>query len=1198
RLPDSTQEALKQLACLGNIAEIATLTLVHGETAETIHAALWDAVHAGLVCRVETAYKFLHDRIQQAAYSLIPEEHRAEVHLRIGRALMASLTADPLAEHVFDVANQLNRGAALLIDRDEKVQVATIDLSAGRKAKASTAYASAREYFSAGMALLDDRDWESQYQLTFSVWLERAECELLSANFANAEELIVELLQRAASKVDQAAVYRLKVQFHVMKSENQQAVASALTCLRLFGIDIPAHPTLEQVQAEYESVWQTLNGRPIECLIDLPLMTDPELEAAMHVLADLTPAAYLTDFRFCCLQTCRMVRVSMQYGVSGACSHAYGYWATMLGPVFHRYGDAHRVAKLACDLVEKHGFIAYQAKVHYSMGRVAFWTQPIATAIGFMRATFRPAVETGDLTLACYSLFQLVTGLLLRNDPLEAVWRESEIALDFARESKYAAGIIGSQQRFIATMQGRTATVFACSDAQFDEGMFEAQQTGDRMPLMTCYYWILKLKTRFLSGDYAGALAAADKVKPLLSAAAAQIQLLDYFYYAALTVAEMYDKGSADEQNSWRELLRAHREQLREWGDNYPSTFADKYALVSAEIARLEGHALDAMQLYEQAIQSARENGFVQNEALAHELAAPFYLARGFEMIGFSYLRNARNCYERWGALGKVKQLNERYPHLREKGAPSSPTATVGTPVGQLDVDTVVKASQALSSEIVLPRLIEKLMRIAVEHAGAERALLILLHDDEPQIEAEATIGHGRVEVAVRQAAVTPSDLPQSALHYVIRTRESVVLDDASVRNVYSTDEYVRQTRPRSVLCLPIVKQTKLVGALYLENNLTPRAFTSNRIAVLELLASQAAISLENARLYAELQRSEAFLAEGQSISSTGSWGWNLRSGKISWSVETFRIFEYDVTVTPSVELILRRAHPDDRALLWEVIDRAPNEGMNIDTECRLLLPDNRVKHVHVLAHPLQDASGNVEFVGAVMDVTERKLAEVERARLGERLRQAEKMEAIGRLAGGIAHDFNNVLAGILAYGDMLLEDAPVNSPRQRYAQNVLTAANRGRALVEQILGYSRSQRGKRAPADVCRIVTETLELVRGSLPANIRLDASVPGLPLVVMGDATQLHQVVMNLCSNAIQAMSGGGTLRLTLESEDFTGERVLSKGSLNKGRYVCLRVEDSGCGMDQATLARIFEPFFTTKEVGRGTGLGLSLVYAIVT
>src|SRR5271157_3436234 len=868
RLSATTQEALKQLACLGNVAEIATLTLVNGETEDAMHAALSEAVHAGFVFRENSAYKFLHDRIQQASYTLIPEEHRAEVHLRIGRVLLASMTADELAEHLFDVANQLNRGAALLVDRDEKAQVATINLRAGRKAKASAAYSSACVYFAAGMALLDERDWGSQYELTFNLWLERAECEFLTGNFDTAEQLIGVLLQRGASKVDQAAAYHLKVQLHVVKSENPQAVASALACLNLFGIDIPAHPTLEQVQAEYETVWRNLNGRLIESLIDLPLMTDPELQAAMRVLSVLSPATYFTDFHLHCLLLCRLVNVSMQHGMSGASAHAYGFLGTLLGPVFHRYREGYRFARLACDLVEKHGFIAYQAKVHLSMNLVALWTQPIASAIDFNRAAFRTANETGDLTFACYSMVESVTGLLLRNDPLDAVWRESERGLDFVRKAKFrdVADIIVSQQRFIATMQGRTATLSTFSDAQFDEAAFEAQLTGDRMPTMICWYWIHKLNARFVSADYAEALAAAEKAKVLLSASAAHIQLLDYFYYTALTVAARYEKASADKQNEWRDLLTAHREQLREWADNYPPTFADKHALVSAEIARLEGRELDAMRLYEQAIQLAREHGFVQNEGLAQEVAARFYAARGFETIANAYLRNARYCYLRWGALGKVRQLEQSHPQLREDPTKPPATAMFGAPVEQLDLGSVVKASQAVSGEIVLDRLIETLMTLALEHAGAERGLLILLRADTLRIEAEARTDRKTVVVTLRREPVTPAELPDSLLHTVIRTQESVILDDASAQNPFSADEYIRQKRARSVLCLSLVKQAKMIGVLYLENNLTPHVFTPARLSVLKLLASQAAISLENAHLYTDLreENSERKRAEEQ----------------------------------------------------------------------------------------------------------------------------------------------------------------------------------------------------------------------------------------------------------------------------------------------------------------------------------------------
>ncbi|MDB5542547.1 MAG: multi-sensor signal transduction multi-kinase, partial [Devosia sp.] len=860
RFSTATQEALKQLACLGNVADIATLALVTSQTEKAIHAALWEAVRAGLVFHQEGTVRFLHDRIQQAAYSLIPEPQRVAAHLHIGRILLGSMEADQLAEHLFDVANQLNRGAGRLIDRGEKVRVATINLRAGRKAKASSAYASARAYFSAGMALLDERDWGGQYKLTFSLWLERAECELLSGNFEKVEQLIVELLQRGASKVDQAAVYQVKLLLHTVKSENSQAVASALMCLRLFGIELAAHPTWGEVQVEYDTVWKALDGRPIESLIDLPLMNDPELQAAVQLLSVLTPPAYFTDFHLFCLLACRMVKIGMQHGISDASALGFALLGFISGPVFHHYGEGYRFAKLACDLVEKHRFITNQPKVYHATGTVAFWTQPIGTAMEFMRATFRTAIESGDLTFACYGVYQIVTGHLLRSDPLDAVWRESEIGLDFARGAKYgdAADIVVSQQRFIATMQGRTATFSTFSDAQFDEVTFEAQLTGDRMPLMTCFYWILKLKARFLSGDYAEALAAADRVKPLLSVATVQIQLLDYFYYFALAVAACYENASADEQQEWAELLTMHQEQLWEWAETYPPTFADKHALVAAEIARLEGRDADAMRLYEHAIQSAGEHGLVQNEGVAHELAAGFYLSRGSTTAARVHLEDARNCFERWGAFGKVLQLERLHPHLGEESAPQAPTATFGSTVEKLDVGTVVKASQAVSGEIELGKLTETLMRIALEHAGAERGLLILLRGGEPQIVAEAITSRGKVEVTVRETAVLSSALPQSALHYVIRTRESVVLDDASVGNLYSDDEYIRQNHPRSVLCLPVVKQTKLVGALYLENNLTPFAFTASRVAVLELLASQAAISLENAGLYSDVQRENA----------------------------------------------------------------------------------------------------------------------------------------------------------------------------------------------------------------------------------------------------------------------------------------------------------------------------------------------------
>jgi PAS domain S-box-containing protein len=980
-----TQEALKQFACLGNVADVATLIRVHGQTEEAVNTALWEAVLAGLVVREDNAYKFLHDRIQQAAYTLIPEEQRAEFHLRIGRVLLASMTEDQLSEHLFEVANQFSRGAVCLVDQDEKLRVAAINLRAGRKAKASTAYASACVYLAAGMALLQEGDWSSQYDLMFALRLERAECEFLTANFEPAEQLIAELIQRAKSKVDQAAVYHLNVLLHTVKSENAQAVDCALTCLRLLGIDIPARPTGEQVQTEYEAVWRNLDRRSIEDLIDLPLMADPELPAAMQVFSTLLGPAYFTDMQLFSVLVCRMANISIQHGTSGASAHGFAYLGGILGLVFNRFREGYRFAKLACDLVEKHGFIAYQAKAYHAMALVSLWTQPITTAIDFNRAAIRAATETGDLTSACYSITRSVTVLLLRNDPLDAVRRESEVALDFVLKAKFRdyTDAVVSQQRFIAAMQGRTASFSSFSDEHFDEAAFEVQLTTNRSALIVLFYWIIKLKARFLSGNYAEAAAAAGKAEPLLWAAAAHIQVLDYFYYSALAVAALYENAGVDDQNKWRELLQAHREQLRKWVDNYSPTFADKHALVSAELARVEGRDRDAMRLYEEAIRLARENGFVQNEGVANELAARFYLKCGIEKAAHSYLRDARYCFLRWGALGKAKQLDELYPAIEEQ-AFVRPRNTIGTSVDQLELETVVKASRAVSSEIVLEKLIKTLMTITVEHAGAQRGLLILPQGEELRIAAEAKTRRDAVAVHLQDVPVTPSELPDSLLQYVIRTQESVILDDASTQNLFSQDEYVRHRGPRSVLCLPLVKQVNLVGVLYLENNLAPRVFTAKRLAMLQILASEAAISLDHARLYAdlnrvnmELRRSEAYLVEGEKISHTASWAWNFTTGVAYWSQEHFRIFGFDPEkALPSFQMFLQRIHSEDRGRAEQIIDRAVCESRDFEQEYRIVLPDGSIKYVHTVGHPVASESGVLEFIGTAMDVTTLKRTE------------------------------------------------------------------------------------------------------------------------------------------------------------------------------------------------------------------------------
>jgi PAS domain S-box-containing protein len=1196
RFSATTQEALKHLACLGNVAPTATLALVHETTEEATHAALSEAVHAGLLFREDGAYRFLHDRIQQAAYSLIADEQRADVHLRIGRALLASMTADELTEHLFDVANQFNRGVARLIDRDEKPQVAAIDLRAGRKAKASAAFESACLYLASGMALLDERDWSSQYELMFSLRLERAECEFLTGNFDTAEQLIVELLQHGASKVGQAAVYHLKVLLHTVKSENDQAVASALTCLRLFGIDIPAHPTWEQVQAEYEAVWQTLNGRPIESLIDLPLMTDPERQAAMQVLSTLLGTAYFTDLHLFCLLVCRMVNVSTQHGVCGASAHAYGYWGIVLGPVFHRYREGYHSAKLACDLVEKHGFIAYRAKAYRSIGIAALWTQPITTALDFNRAAFRAASETGDLTYACYSVDRSVLILLLRNDRLDAVWRESEGGLDFVRKAGYGgvADNIVSQQRFIATMQGRTATFPPFSDAQFDEAAYEAELMANRTAMMACFYWIMKLKTQFLSGDYAEALAAADKAKALLWISAAHIQLLDYFYYTALTVAAVYENGTADEQNRWRELLTAHGEQLREWAENCPPTFGDKHALVSAEIARLEGRDADAMRLYEQAIRSARENGFVQNEGTAQEVAARFYAAHGAESMAHACLRSARHCYLRWGADGKVRQLDRLYPRLAA-AEDHRPADTIGSPAQQLDLTSVVKASQALSGEIVLPRLVERLMTIALENAGADRGLLMLPAEDDHLIEAQARASGDKVEVVLCQQAITGLACPESLVRYVIRTHESVILDDTSRPNLFSEDYYLRGREAMSILCVPLLKQGRLIGLLYLENTLASYAFTPNRVAVLELLAAQAAISLENTRLYGDLQEREAKIRRLIDANIIGISVWDFE-GRIIEANEAFlEIVGYSRDDLVSDRVRWTALTPSE----WSDVVRRSREELMATGSCKPYEKEYFRKdgtRVPVLIGAATFGERRDQGVAFVLDLSERKQAE-ENLRASERryreaqmaLAHANRVTTMGQLTASIAHEVNQPIAAAVTNAYAALRWLGGHPPDLEEVRQSLDAiikdGNRAGDVIGRIRGLIKNVPPRRDRLDINEAILEVIEVTRSELLRNgISLQTKLAkNLPLI-RGDRIELQQVILNLIMNAVEAMS-----------EISNGPREASRDLLisaaeDESSGVLVAVHDSGPGLSRENLERLFDPFYTTKPGGMGMGLSI--------
>ena len=986
RLPAETQIVLQKLACLGNAAEVSTLSLVCGTAEAQVHADLFEALRAELVTPQEGSYRFIHDRVQEAAYSLIPEESRAETHLRIGRLLVAHTPPEEREEAIFEIVNQLNRGVALITSRDEREELAELNLIAGKRAKAFTAYASALTYLTTGLELLPDDAWERLHELRFALELHRAECEFVIGELALAEEHLIVLSNRCADDKEHATVACLHIDLYTMMTQLERAVAVGLEYLRGVGIEWQLHPGKEDALGEYERIKSLLGSRSIEELMDLPLASDAAAVATIHVLVRMVPVALTLDPNLPCLLMCRAVSLILEHGNCDASPYAYAELATYLGPYFGDYRAGSRLAKLAYELVERPGFRRFEARTYHVCGFVMAWSGHVRAARPVQRRAFEAANRAGDLTHAAFDCYHLNTNLLAAGDPLSEAQREAENGLAFVRKIRFdfAVDVVATQLALIRMLRGLTPVFGVFDDAEFDERRIERRYAENRdWAFGECWYWIRKLQARFFAGDYAIALDSASRAEPLLWTSLSQFETAEYHFYAGLSHAASFDLTVAGERHKHGEALAAHCRQIEAWAQHCPENFANRTALLRAEIARIEDRALDAMELYEQAIRSAQTNGFVQNEALAYELAARFYAARGFEQISDIYLRNARYGYLRWGADGKVRQLDGLYPHLPENEPVPGPISTIGASVEHLDLATVVKVSQAVSGEIVLEKLIDALLRTAIEQASAERGLLILVHGGELSIRAEAHTSGTSVMVCLRDTPVSAAELPESVIRYVARTQESVIIEDASAQNPFSADEYLRDKRARSVLCLPLLKQRAPVALLYLENNLATRIFTPARLRVLNVLASQAAMSLENSLLYRDLAEGKAYLAEAQRLSHTGSFGWVVSTGEIFWSDETLRIFEYDLGTQPTVELVIQRVHPDDKAFVRQMIERATQSGNDFDIEYRLLMPDKRTKYLHVIAHRRSDDSGDLEFIGAVRDVTAAKIAQ-------QKLRQDE----------------------------------------------------------------------------------------------------------------------------------------------------------------------------------------------------------------
>ncbi len=1195
RLPADTQQALQQFACLGNSAGITILSTVLATTEKQVHTALWEAARQELVERLDGSYRFIHDRVQEAAYSLIPEAMRAEVHLRIGRLLVTRTPAGKLEEAIFEIVNQLNRGASLMTQQAERDQLVGLNLIAGKRARAATAYASALTYLNAGVALLAADSWDRQHETLFALELNRAECEFLTGELSIAEERLAALSKRAATTVEQAIVACLHMDVCTALDQSGRAITVGLGCLRHFGIEWSPHPKDEEVRREYERIWTRLAGRTIEELIDLPRMEDAASLATVGALSKLFAPAMFTDANLAALMTCKAVNLSLERGNCDASCYAYVMLSRLAGSRFGDYQGGFRFGQLGYELVERRGLRRFESNTYLCFAIfVLRQTKHERACRELLRRAFDAANRIGDLIGAAGACGNLNSDLLFAGEPLHEVQDEAEHALAYIEKMRFGLTIdfIAVQLALIRTLRGLTPTFGSLDDGQFDELRTETRLSSNPvLAIAACWYWIRKLQARYLAGDYAAALDAAAKAQPLLWTSSAFHEEAEYHFYDALTQAACYDCAPVNERAQHLEAVAAHHRQILIWVQNCPDNFECRAALVGAEIARIEGHDFDAMRLYQQAIRSARTNGFVHIEALANELAARFYAARDFEVIAETYLRNARDCYLRWRADGKVRQLERLYPYLGTEALAPGPTGTIATPVEHLDLATVIKVSQAVSGDIVLEKLIGTIMRTAIEQAGAERGLLILPDGDEPRITAEATTGGETVVVHLRDQPVSTAALPESVLYYVLRTGESVILDDATADPSFAADPYISQQRARSILCLPLMNQAKLTGALYLENNLTADVFSPGRIAMLKLVASQAAISLENARLYQGLVGREAKIRRLVDANIIGIVVWNVQGDVLEANDAFLRMVGYarDDLVAGCVRW--RDLTPPE----WlEVGERAIEETMQTGRaqpfEKEYLRKDgSRVPAIVGLA---TFEASRKEGVAFVLDLTERKQAE-EEARQSERryrevqaeLAHANRVATLGQLTASIAHEVKQPIAATVANAGaalLWLNARPPDMGEVRQAlERIVNDGNRAGDVINRIRDLIRKAPPRKERVDINAAIREVIELTQREA---MKSDASVQmqladDLPFIE-GDRVELQQVLLNLVINALEAMSGvsDGVRQLRIDTERAEFDCVL------------VTVRDSGPGFVPQSVERVFAPFYTTKSTGLGMGLSI--------